>query len=61
MPSTLAPHELHKIHSDGGVVPVPHAQMRDGATSERQNAVIAYQDSVNTQNKINSGILSKKC
>ena len=38
MNSPLAPHEVHKIHQDGGVPAVSTEPMLEGASTPAQNA-----------------------
>ena len=55
MNNHLAPHELHKIHQDGGVPAVITEPMLEGASNPAQNALIHRQNAVQQQQNLNNG------
>ena len=55
MNSPLAPHEVHKIHQDGGVPAVSTEPMLEGASTPAQNALIHRQNSIQQQQNLNNG------
>ena len=55
MNNQLAPHELHKIHQDGGVPALQTEPMLEGASTPAQNALIHRQNAIQHQQTLNNG------
>ena len=55
MNSLLPPHELVKLHSDNGVIPVETVPMLPGASSPSQNAVLYREQQIAKQQNMNNG------
>lgn len=55
MNNLLAPHEVHKIHEDGGVPAVTTEPMLEGASNPAQNALIHRQNTIQQQQNLNNG------
>ena len=55
MNNLLPPHELVKMHSDNGLIPVETVPMLPGASSPAQNAVLYREQQIAKQQSMNNG------